>query len=427
MRFIRLGGALAATALAISACGGADQSGASGGAVDPEDVSGEITFWDTSDATNEAPAFQALVEDFQAEYPNITVNYETVPFDGAQDTYRTAAQAGDAPDVLRAEVAWVPEFASLGYLAPLDGTPALQDPDDFLETPFSSTRYEGATYAVPQVTDGLALLYNRELLAEAGYDEPPQTMEQLREVALAVSEETDAEGLYLNVGAGYYLLPHIYGQGGDLLDVEGQRITVNSPEAVAGLEEVLDLIESGAAAEPELGPDTYDNMQTAFKEGLVAMVINGPWAMADNFTGPEFEDPENLGVAPVPAGPAGQGSPVGGHNYAVYAGSQNLDASYLFVQYMASAESQARIAAELGLLPTRASAYELPEVAENPVVADFLPVVEGARPRAWIPEGGQLFTPLDLQYAEAVAGQASPQEALDAVADEYRTFLQDWE
>ena len=48
-----------------------------------------------------------------------------MPFDQAQNKFKTAAESGSgAPDILRAEVAWVPEFASLGYLYALDGTAA---------------------------------------------------------------------------------------------------------------------------------------------------------------------------------------------------------------------------------------------------------------------------------------------------------------
>lgn len=50
-------------------------------------------------------------------------------------------------------------------------------------------------------------------------------------------------------------------------------------------------------------------MQTAFKSGEVAMMINGPWAVADSYAGDQFKDKSNLGVAPVPAGSAKAGAP----------------------------------------------------------------------------------------------------------------------
>jgi arabinogalactan oligomer/maltooligosaccharide transport system substrate-binding protein len=391
-------------------------------AAEPE---GTVTWWDTSDATNEAPKFKELIKQFEAKYPKIKVTYVNVPFDQARDKFKTAAQSGaGAPDVMRAEVAWTPEFASLGYLQPLDGTAALDKADDYLPGPVGSTKFNGKTYAVPQVTDALALLYNKKLLSEAGIANPPATMAELKDAGLKLKAK-GVDGVYLNPGS-YFLLPFIYSEGGDLLDVTNKKVTVNSAEAVKGLQTVQDLIKSGAAAKPAF-TDGYNNMQTAFKEGKVAMVINGPWSVADDLSGKAFADKANLGIAPIPAGSSGKaGSPVGGHNYAIYAGSKVIPAAELFVQFMNSAESQAYLAKELGLLPTRVSAYGLPGASDSPIVAAFKPVLEKATTRPAIPEGGSLFQPLDTQYVNVLSGKADAQAGLDAVAAEYKKLLQGW-
>ncbi|MFC4530616.1 extracellular solute-binding protein [Sphaerisporangium dianthi] len=428
-RGISAAAAAAALALAVSACGGQDTPtssaapAASGGA---SAVSGEVTWWDTSDATNEGPVFQELIKDFQAKYPKVKVNYVNVPFADAQNKFKTAAQSGSgAPDVLRAEVGWVAEFASLGYLAPLDGTPAVDKPDDFLASPASSGKYNGKIYAVPQVTDTLGLLYNKELLKKAGHDAPPKTFEELKQVALDVKSKAGADGLALNVDA-YFLLPFIYGEGGDLLDVASKKITVASPQATAGVKIVEDLITSGAAAKPAI-QDSYTNAETAFKEGKAAMIFNGPWSNTDNLGGKVFKDkPDNFGIAPVPSGSAKAGAPTGGHDYAVYAGSKNLDASYLFVQFMDSAESQAKVAGKLGLLPARQSAYSMPDAQANDMIAKWKDPMAAAVERPWIPEGGQLFQPLLEGYQKIAAGQKGTEAALQDVAKAYQGILKGW-
>ncbi|MDH2429548.1 extracellular solute-binding protein [Sphaerisporangium sp. TRM90804] len=421
--------AAAALALAVSACGGEDtatQPSAPAGSANAADVSGQVTWWDTSDATNEGPAFQELVKEFQAKYPKITVNYVNVPFADAQNKFKTAAQSGSgAPDVLRAEVGWVAEFASLGYLAPLDGTQALDAPEDFLPSPLGSGKYDGKTYAIPQVTDTLGLLYNKELLKKAGHDAPPKTFEELKQVALDVKSKAGAEGLALNVDA-YFLLPFIYGEGGDLLDVNTKKITVASPQSVAGVKVVEDLIKSGAAPKPAI-QDSYTNAETAFKEGKAAMIFNGPWSNTSNLDGKAFkDDPDNFGIAPVPAGSAKAGSPTGGHDYAVYAGSKNLDASYLFVKFMASAETQAKVAGKLGLLPARPSAYDLPEAKANDMVARWKEPMAAAVERPWIPEGGQLFQPLLEGYQQMATGENAAEPVLQNVAKAYQGLLKGW-
>ncbi|GGK99049.1 sugar ABC transporter substrate-binding protein [Planomonospora parontospora subsp. parontospora] len=420
---------VAALALAVSACGGGDSGSTAAPAqsapADPSKISGEITWWDTVRPDSEGPTFQALIKDFQAKYPNIKVNYVNVPSDQAQNKFQTAAQAGSgAPDVIRSEVAWTSQFASLGYLQPLDGTRAVENESDFLPGPLSSTKYNGKTYAVPQVTDTLALIYNKRLLKEAGWEKAPTTVEELKQAALDVKEKTGAAGLALNVDA-YFLLPFMYGEGGDMLDVQNKKITINSPENAKAMGVVSDLITSGAASKPAI-QDSYANAMTVLKDGKAAMIYNGPWALAELYQGKEFKDKENLGIAPVPAGSVKAGAPTGGWNYAIYAGSKNIDASYEFIRFMSTPEAQAKVAKEISLLPTRASAYENADVKGNPDVAVFKPIMDTATPRPWIPEGGQLFQPLLEGYQSLVGGKTSPEDMLKTVDQKYRGIFKDW-
>jgi len=416
----------AALALTLAACGGGTSEDAADtsndqAAADPTAVEGELTWWDTSDPTNEAPAFKELIKQFNEEYPNVKINYESVPFAEAQNKFKTAAASGSgAPDILRAEVAWVPEFASLGYLYALDGTPLLEEQDDFLPTPMSSNVFDGKTYGVPQVTDTLALMYNKKLFEEAGIDAAPTTWDEVSDAA-AKLKKVGADGIYINSG-GYFTLPFIYGEGGDLVDTDAQEIVVNSPEAVAGIQEAQDLVKSGAAVKP-VANDPYGTMMTLFKEGKVGMIINGPWEVANIDGDPNFGGFDNLGVAPVPAGSAQSGAPVGGHNYVIYEGMDEAkaEAAIAFVNFMSSAESQAFVAEELGLLPTRQSAYDLPEVQDNAKVAAFQPALESALPRPWIPEGGQFFAPLDEMATKVLIQGADVQKSLDEVADKYKS------
>ncbi|MFB4263583.1 extracellular solute-binding protein [Nonomuraea sp. GTA35] len=426
-RLLPSAAAVAALVLTVSACGGGGGETAAPPAQvsDPSKVSGEVTWWDTTRPDSEGPTFQALIKEFQAKYPQVKVNYVNVPSDQAQNQFQTAAQAGaGAPDVIRSEVAWTSQFASLGYLQPLDGTRAVDRPDDFLPGPLSSTEYNGKTYAVPQVTDTLALIYNKRLLKEAGHEEPPKTIAELKQTALDVKAKTGAAGLALNVDS-YFLLPFMYGEGGDLLDVANKKIVVNSPANVKAMETVADLISSGAAPKPAT-TESYANAMTALKEGKAAMIYNGPWALSEIYQGKEFQDKKNLGIAPVPAGSVKAAAPTGGWNLAIYAGSKNIPAAYEFVRFMTTAEAQAKIAKEISLLPTRTSAYSDPDVQGNPDVAVFKPIMDTAVPRPWIPEGGQLFQPLLEGYQSLVGGKSGPADMLKTVDEQYRGIMKDW-
>lgn len=171
--------------------------------------------------------------------------------------------------------------------------------------------------------------------------------------------------------------------------------------------------------------NAYQNMQAAFKNGKVAMLIQGPWSVGDDLSGTAFKgDEKNLGFAPVPAGAGGKAqAPTGGHNLTVYQGSGNLDAGYLFTQFMTSAPSQIEIAKGTGTLPTRKSAYTS-EVTGDAKIAGFQPLLEKtARARVALPQAGSLFTPLAQNYVKILQGDESVQGGLDATAKEFQKLL----
>lgn len=412
---------VAALALAATACGSDDETG---GSKSSGELSGTVTWWDTSSVGSEDKVFKKLAEGFEKKHPKVDVKYVNVPFGDAQNKFKNAAQAGDgAPDVIRSEVAWTPDFANLGYLAPLDGTAALKGQDDFLKQAVASTEYEGKTYAVPQVIDSMGVFYNKKLFKEAGV-EAPANLDDLKTVAKKIKDKTGKTGLYLRGDDPYYFLSFLYGEGGDMVDAGSKTVTVDKPEGVKAFKAVKALVDDGTAKTD--ASDGWENMMQAFKNGDVAMMINGPWAVADTLTGKEFTDKDNLGIAPVPAGSAAQGAPQGGHNLAVYAGSKNLDASYAFVEYMTSVDSQATTAGELNLLPTRTSAYAKKEAVNSEIVGFFKPVVETAVERPWIPEGGSLFEPLRVEYTKVLTGQTTPEKAAKSTGDSYRKLLEGW-
>ncbi|AOT58586.1 extracellular solute-binding protein [Streptomyces fradiae] len=407
---------VASLALAATACGGGSEDKAStGGPV-------TITWWDTSDATNEAPTYKKLIAKFEAANKDVKVKYQNVPFAEAEQKYKTAAQAGNAPEVLRADVGWTAGLAENQYLAPLDGTPAVKELDAFNKGLVEGAKVNGKLYGVPQVTDALALLYNKELFTKAGV-QPPKTWAELTTAAKAIKTKTGVDGIYLNPDS-YFALPFLYGEGGMMVDTDTKKITVNDAAGQKGVQTVVDMIKSGVAVKPDF-TDGYNNMQAAFKDGKVAMVINGPWSTADDLTGKAFKNKDNLGVAPVPSGSAGKaGTPTGGHNLVVYNGADaaRKEAAQKFVAFMTSAASQESAAIETGVLPTRDDAYTVKVVAD-PIRAAFKNVLADSTARPAVAGVSDMFTEWTKQYIETLKGNTTVEKGLDATAEKWKTNI----
>ncbi|QKW22672.1 extracellular solute-binding protein [Kitasatospora sp. NA04385] len=411
----------AAVTVSASACSSDSGSGtASSGPV-------TITWWDTSDATNEAGTFKTLVADFEKANPDVKVTYVNVPFADAQSKFQTAAGSKGAPDVLRADVGWTAGFVKSGFLAPLDGTPAAADAAEFEPALIEQAKVDGKLYGLPQVTDTLALMYNKDLFAKAGITAAPATWDELKADAALVKDRTGVDGFAFNP-QGYYAMPFLYGEGTDMIDASAKKITVNSPAAVTGIDTVKSLVSAPGVMKLDTTSNGYANIMDAFGNGKVAAIIQGPWESANVFKGSSFQNNANLGIATVPAGSAGKaGAPLGGHNLVAYAGSDaaHQAAAQKFIAFMTSADSQVLTATKNSTLPTRTDAYTA-DVTRNVAIAGYQQVLSSGRPRPAVAQYSSLYDPFGTELIKILSGQESTKAGLDNVAASAKKLLPDY-
>ena len=222
--------------------------------------------------------------------------------------------------------------------------------------------YNGKIYSVPQTVDALGLYYNKALFKAKGLTAPPKTLAQL---VTYCQKFGNGKGILLNADS-YWIQPWIWGNGGGLVDMQKKQILVASKKSIAGWTAFNSLFQNKCAFPNKDFSNSYTNMQTAFKNSQVAMIVNGPWASADLLSGPAFKRSSNLGVAVIPPGPGGQGSPIGGGALAISRNSKNVDAAYTFIKWLTSPAQQAVFASKNNVLPTHVSAYKLPAVKTEP-------------------------------------------------------------
>lgn len=395
-----------------------------------------LTFWHTMNR-EETETLISLIEEFEKENPDVKIQPQPVPFDQAQNKFKITAQAGDAPDVFRSEIAWTCEEAALGYLLILDDYVSREDRQDYLQAPLRYNLYQGHIYGIPQVTDCLALLYNKRMFKEAGV-EPPATMEQFREIGKKLTIDENGRnandpsfdpdnikqyGFYFN-GKAYFFQPFMWAFGGGLLNPEKKEILVSNQGTVEAIKFLIKLRDEDHVTPAQFDlKSSYENMMAGFKEGKYAMIMNGPWATTDIFTGDEFTNRENLGVAVIPRGPGGYGSPVGGHNYVIASNTYFPDEAYKFISFLNQPENQARFAIANNLMPTRKSAYQLRGVTDNPILQSFKAQLDLAKNRPVVPQGGLIYNEFDPYFQAAYLGAMSPQQAMDEVAASWEKMM----
>ncbi len=148
----------------------------------------QITFWG---AGREGDIAAELIRGFEQEYPEISVNVQKMPFTVAHEKLLTAYAGDTLPDLCQLGNTWIPEFAALDALEPLDsyvaGSQEVQL-DDYFEGILASNRVDKTLFGIPWYVDTRLLYYRRDLLKQAGFDEPPQSWQQWSEMLGAIKQ-----------------------------------------------------------------------------------------------------------------------------------------------------------------------------------------------------------------------------------------------
>jgi arabinogalactan oligomer/maltooligosaccharide transport system substrate-binding protein len=378
-----------------------------------------ITFWQTMN-DEETVTLKDLVSKFEASHPDIKVDMVTVPFDQHGQKFTTAAQAGQGPDVMRADTAPdVQGWAAQGFLTDLTPQISAADKRDFLPAAYKGAIYQGKAYAVPQTVDALALFYNKRMLAAQGLKRPPSTLAELQAYCRKFGNQ---KGIALR-GDSYWLQPWIWGYGGGLVDMQKKQILIASKQSIAGWSAYNSLFKDKCAFPDKDFSNDYDNVMTAFKNGQVAMIVNGPWSTADVLKGPQFKNASNFQVAVLPRGPGGQGSPIGGASFVISRNSDHVKEAYTFIDWLTAPAQQAVFAEKNNLLPSHVSAYALPSVKKNRIIVQFLAQMKKATDRTAGTQGAQLYTDFTPAFQKMLSGKTTPAKAAAEVAAAWKSKL----
>jgi alpha-glucoside transport system substrate-binding protein len=185
---------LAALAFVAAGCGGDDDDDGTA-----EEVSGTVSMmgiW----TGEEAESFEAVLEGFQEQQPDVTVNYNAVG-DQIPTVLATRVEGGNPPDVATApQPGLVNDFFEQGALQPLEFA-AGEIRDNFPGGAYEFATFDDEIYGfLFKAANKSTIWYNVELFEQAGV-EPPETFEELLEVAQTLrASGTQAYSLGADVG-----------------------------------------------------------------------------------------------------------------------------------------------------------------------------------------------------------------------------------
>jgi trehalose/maltose transport system substrate-binding protein len=356
------------------------------------------------------------------------INLETQEY---FERLKTEFQAGGGEtDVIVGNEIWTAEFAENGWITDVTDMFPESERARFLEVPIKSLTYEAKIYGIPWFTDAGMLYYRKDLLEQSGFSEPPNTWEELKEMAKKVVQDSGTTYGFLFQGANNETgvcnaLEYIWTHGGEVLD--GERVIIDSPESVAGLTTELSMISDGVTPQA-VASYTLGEADAAFLNGDAVFCRNWPYmyAMAGD---PEMSkiNPEQVGLSQLPVG-VGQGqraSCLGGWNMLIDTSSQMQDEAWEFVRFMTSEESQKMQTLSASTLPTLDTLYENREILEEvPVVALSKEALQNARPRPVSPYYSQMSRTMSQQFNSILTGATSPGEAVETLQSELQQIIE---
>lgn len=371
----------------------------------------EIVFWHSfGGATGEA--LQSIIDNYnktRGSEKGIKVSLVYQGYEGT-DKVLLAYQTKDtsnAPDINVGLTSTIPSMMELDWN--VDLSEYLNDPASevsagtFPEAMQRMCSYEGKMVAVPFANSIPLLYYNADALKEAGFDGPPETLDELAEYTKALTLKDDAGnvtryGLNVQIRR-YQMVQFVVSQSPDSFfgDNEGGR-TAPMTKIVAGedgtmknfLEKWQKMIETGGYKYVE------DNMNEEFAQGLSAMLIMSSSRLGTikDLVGDSF-DFQTAYLPKVNADDNG-GAAIGGSclNLFKLGDKARVDAAWDVIQYCLLPENQMTFSQASGYIPVNTAAYELPEMVkyyeEHPQYKMALDEMLAASPNAQ--------EPLDLVY-----------------------------
>ncbi len=427
--------------LILSLIAGIALNGCNGSGSNQSEKGGKvtITFWH-SFVSSTVPALDTLIATFEKTHPDIVINAQYVPTgDALVQKLITSVQSKTAPDVSWIHSDFLQYLVEARAIYPmshfLQGPDSLSHADLYdIYTPLlQAASWRGTLYSMPMEATDLAIIYNKDMFKRAGLDPetPPGNWQALVETAKKLTTSVNGVrkiGFFVPVypAAGplgawmeWQWMPFLWQAGGDVINPTQSQILVNQEGGIKSLDLWQQIYNYQDQSHFTVDYDA------AFVSQRVAMIMDGPWDLPryrrilTNF---------HWGVAPLPAGPAGRATILGGEYLAIFKQSKHPQAAWTFVKWILQPEVQALWSMKSGYLPVRKSVMQLKDYQDylksHPRFAVYVNEMKyGRSPRPIDYNDLEISQKIAEAIEKATLGKARPESVLDVAARESNKLL----
>ncbi|MCR4439622.1 MAG: extracellular solute-binding protein [bacterium] len=321
-----------------------------------------------------------------------------------------SALGGSGPALLHGASDNVGPLVELGVIQPIEPHVSQAFLDSFLTTPIvANTWYRGHLYQVAdRLGNHLCLVYNKKIVKRA-----PRTISELIEFGKNFCRDENGDGkpdryaLAWNYTEPFFVVPFIGGYGGWIMD-EQNRPTLDTPAVVKAGRLIYELAHVHKIIPVECD---YEIANALFKDGIAAMIINGPWSW-----GTYIESGIDIGLARIPMidetglWPTPMVSPLG---YSLNANlrGERLRVAVELLRFLTSTEVELEFTRIASTIPSRVDAYEHPVVRDNELLQRSIDQLVVGRPMPVVTELRMIWDAMRPSYQGLFTGAVSPERA----------------
>lgn len=422
------------TASLLAGCGSTDNSAASentaaaeetasaGEAQEAVDLAGtetteeavEITYANFNASGGNEETLQKMYEAFHEEYPNITVNIETIGYDDYFTQMQTRVAGGTAPDCYELNIENFAAYANKGVLAELTGI----DTSGYNATALNAFSVNGKQYGVPGNFSNVVLIYNKDLFDQAGVAYPTDdwTWDDAMDACEKISAlGDDIYGIYQPITFNeFFKVAAQY--GGGVLNADKTEFTINSEENLKAATMMISKVTDTNVQPTEAqmgGMGDWD----LFESGRLGMIPTGIWAFNTFADACDF----NWDICVEPGGTQ-KATHFFSNALVVNADSDKKEAAATWINWLASSDTSAQMRIDAG--------WDLPAISNEEVLSGYLKLTPPENRQAVFDSLNYLtVAPIIEDYSLmsdiitgklslAASGEITVQEALDQAQEE---------
>jgi multiple sugar transport system substrate-binding protein len=389
-----------------------------------EDGVTEIVYWQYYYETKKN-LMDELITEFEAANPDIKVTQQTFPYADYNTKVASSVPSGKGPNVINLYYGWLPTYVAAGYLQPLQDsafTPSVVESEFFPLV--KAAKFNDQYYALPTAVRSLALFYNKDLLAEEGYSEPPKTWEEAIEMGKKLTK-FDKNGNFTQIGLGVNLdnqFHHVIREvlnrqyGVAPYNEDTTKVQYNTQAGYDAMKMVSDL----ELVEKTGRQGFMEDDRAAFKAGTCAMFVSGSFALGTLDSVEEL----NYGTAELPSmnGIKSNFASFWANGITSFTEGKELEASVKFLKFLTSKDVMERWLDAIGELPANKELGESEEIANDPKYGPFIRGLDYAHATVFYDESAQKNVMFDC-YNRIVLEGMDVKESVDIAAEEEQAII----